>query len=518
MVDYREILRLLSLEYNYTQVAEALHSSRNTIREVSKLADEKGISWPLKEELNNQKLYERLYPERQEKVQIYMEPDCAYIHRELAKKGVNLTLLHEEYKVKCANAGRVPYQYTQFCEIYRGWAKKSKATMRIHHKPGDAMEVDWAGSTLPIQDPVTGETVPAYLFVAVLPCSCFAYAELCNDMQSENWLLCHTHAFEYFDGVPRLLIPDNLRTGVTTNTRLDTIINRSYTELADHYGAAVVPARVKAPRDKSHAEGTVSYASTWILAALRNDTFFSLADAKEAVAAKLELLNGYPFKKREGNRREAYLMEEKEFMQPLPANPYEPSVWSDQTVLLDYTVTDGLNKYSVPYDLIGEVVNVRVTRDVIEVYFHGNRISVHPRDKQRRRDPIMLPSHMPENHRKYLAYTKDDFESWAASIGSNTEKVVRFFLNSGKAPEQGFKACVSLKKYEERYKAERIEEACRQILTFSGEPSIRGLSILLKSPIRSKSLADKTVSSHTGHRSRGITRGADQFRRGGDEQ
>jgi len=150
MVDYREILRLLSLKYNYTEIAEALHSSRNTIREVGKLADAKGISWPLEEELTNQRLYGLLYPERLEKAQVYMEPDCAYIHTELAKKGVNLTLLHEEYKVKCAGAGRVPYQYTQFCEIYRNWARKSKATMRIHHKPGDAMEVDWAGGTLPI--------------------------------------------------------------------------------------------------------------------------------------------------------------------------------------------------------------------------------------------------------------------------------------------------------------------------------------------------------------------------------
>lgn len=325
------------------------------------------------------------------------------------------------------------------------------------------------------------------------------------------------HAYEYFDGVPRLLIPDNLKTGVTKNTRFDTIINRSYTELADHYCTAVVPTRVRAPKDKPHAEGTVSYASTWILAALRNDTFFSLADAKAAVAEKLELLNGYPFKKREGNRREAYLLEEKEFMQPLPANPYEPSVWSEQTILLDYTVTDGLNKYSVPYDLIGEVVSVRVTRDAVEVFFHGSRVAVHPRDQKRRRDPIIVPTHMPDNHRQYLAYTKDDFETWAAAIGPNTEKIVHFFLESGRAPEQGFKSCVSLKKYAERYKAERIEEACRQILTFSGEPSIRGLSILLKSPVGTNRPANQE-STVAVHRSRGITRGADQFRRGGDEQ
>ena len=228
MVDYREILRLQSLGHNITQIAGSLRSSRNTVREVERLADEKGIRWPLGEEVTNPQLYALLYPERQEKANVYLEPDCAWIHRELAKKGVNLTLLWKEYQVNCSNAGRVPYQYTQFCDIYRAWAKKSKATMRIHHKPGDAMEVDWAGGTLPIKDPVTGETVPAYLFVGVLPCSCYVYAELCSDMKSENWLLCHVHAYEYFGGVPRLTIPDNLRTGVLKNTRLDTVLNRCF--------------------------------------------------------------------------------------------------------------------------------------------------------------------------------------------------------------------------------------------------------------------------------------------------
>ena len=249
MVDYREILRLTSLKYTQVEIAQSLRCSRNTIREVVKLATEKDISWPLNEELTNQRLQEILYPERFDKAQVYKEPDYSYIHNELAKKGVNLRLLHSEYIAECETVGRVPYHYTQFCANYRSWAKKSKATMRIRHKPGDSMEVDWAGGTLPITDPVTGEVDHAYLFVSVLPCSCYVYAELCVDMKLNNWLMCHVHSYEYFDGVPRLLIPDNLKTGVTKNTRLDTILNRSYLELADHYGTAVVPTRVKAPKD-----------------------------------------------------------------------------------------------------------------------------------------------------------------------------------------------------------------------------------------------------------------------------
>ena len=333
-------------------------------------------------------------------------------------------------------------------------------------------------------------------------------------MRSENWLLCHVHAYENFGGVSRLTIPDNLRTGALKNTCLETILKRSYSELADHYGTAIVPARVRCPQDKSHAEGSVSYASTWILAALRNETFFPLADAKESVAEKLEELNGFPFKKRAGNRRDVYIHEEKEFMQPHPVNPYEPSLWSDQTVLLDYTVTEGLNKYSVPYDLIGESVSVRMTRDTVEVFFHGNRVAVHPREVSRKRDPVVITSHMPENHRQYLAYTKDDFQSWASAIGSNTERVVRFFLESGKAPEQGFKSCISLKKYADRYKAERSEEACRQILLITGHPSIRGIHVLLKSPIKKDGKPIPLPTKKTNyHRSRGFTRDAESVSR-----
>lgn len=515
MVDYREILRLQSLGYNITQIAGSLRSSRNTVRQVEKLAVEQGVQWPLDEGVSNQLLHAMLYPESREKAKVYMDPDCAWIHRELAKKGVNLTLLWNEYQVLAHNAGRVPYQYSQFCDIYRSWAMKTKATMRIHHKPGDAMEVDWAGGTLPIQDSVTGEEVPAYLFAAVLPCSCYAYAELCCDMQADNWMLCHVHAYEYFGGVPRLLIPDNCRTGVTKNTRLETLINRSYTELADHYGTAIWPTRVKSPKDKSHAEGTVSFATTWILAALRNEIFFSLADAQEAVKEKLEELNLRPFKKRMGNRRKAYLQEEKAFMQPLPLNPFEPARWSEQKVLLDYTVSDGLNKYSVPYDLIGECVDVRITRDTIEVFFRNDRVAVHAREAYIKHDPITVKAHMPQNHQEYLAYTPDDFKAWAVTIGSNTEKVVRFFLESGRAPEQGFKYCVSLKKYAGQYKPERIEEACRQILQFSGDPSLKGILALLKSPLRKD---HQSIPKPTVRRSRGITRGADQFREGGNVQ
>ena len=263
MVDYLEILRLSSDPKNSQRcITSIVHCSRHTIRAVLEAAKKAGLSWPLDDTVTNEMLKRILFPERATAEILHTPPDYPYIHRELARPGVNLTLLWTEYCRRCENKGTTPYMYTQFCEKYRQWARITKATMRIQHKPGDAMQVDWAGNTLDIYDPVTGDISKAYLFVAVLPCSCYAYAEACDDMKLENWLFCHIHAYSYFGGVTRLLIPDNLKTGVSKNTRYETVLNRSYQELAEHYDTAIVPARVEHPKDKPLAEGTVKFAST----------------------------------------------------------------------------------------------------------------------------------------------------------------------------------------------------------------------------------------------------------------
>ena len=243
MVNYREILRLGSdPESTQRSIAAAVRSSRDTIREVLTAAKEASVEWPLDDSVTNEMLRSILFPEKFAATSLYVQPDYPHIHAALALPGVNMTLLWMEYSKRCEAEGTTPYMYTQFCEKYRQWARITKATMRILHKPGDAMQVDWAGNTLDIYDPVTGEVSKAYLFVAVLPCSCYAYAELCEDMKLENWLLCHVHAYNYFGGVTRLLIPDNLKTGVTSNTRYETVLNRSYQEMAEHYDTAIVPA------------------------------------------------------------------------------------------------------------------------------------------------------------------------------------------------------------------------------------------------------------------------------------
>ena len=245
MTNYREILRLSSLQYSQRTIESMAHCSRHTVRDVLQAAKEQGISWPLSDDVANADLEQLLFPNRHKASSQYAEPDYPYIHRELARSGVTLTLLWEEYCAKCQEVGQRPYMSTQFGERYRRWARVTTATMRIQHKPGDAMQVDRAGDTIPLQDPVTGEQSAAYLFVAVLPCSYYTYAEACDHMRIENWLNCHIHAFDYFGGIARLLIPDNCKTATLSNTQYDVILNRSYQQLAEHYGTAIVPARVR---------------------------------------------------------------------------------------------------------------------------------------------------------------------------------------------------------------------------------------------------------------------------------
>ena len=244
-------------------------------------------------------------------------------------------------------------------------------------------------------DSITGEEYKAYLFVAALPCSSYLYVEACTDMKQENWLMCHVHAYEYFGGVTRVLVPDNLKTGVTANTRYETQLNESYRELAEYYGTAIVPARVRKPQDKGLVERSVGFSTTWITAALRECKFFSFSEVREAVAKRLEVINTKPFQKRPGSRREAYLTEEKEFMLPLPKRPYEPSVWRQQTVGNDYLISDGVNKYSVPFDLIGEQVQIRLTKDLVEVYFKGSRMTSHKRLEKYSIQPVVPPAAFP---------------------------------------------------------------------------------------------------------------------------
>ena len=371
------------------------------------------------------------------------------------------------------------------------------------------MQVDWAGGIIPYFDSITGEEYKAHLFVAALPCSSYLYVEACTDIKQENWLMWHVHAYEYFGGVTKVLIPDNLKTGVTANTRYETQLNENYRELVEYYGTAIVPARVRKPQDKGLVERSVGFSTTWITAALREQKFFSFAEIKDAVSERLVIINTKPFQKRPGSRREAYLSEEKEFMLPLLKRPYEPSVWKQQTVGNDYLISDGLNKYSIPFDLIGEQVQIRLTKDLVEVYFKGSRMTSHKRLDKYSVQTVIKPEHKPSNHREYLNCNADELEKWAATVGKYTEEVVKHFLTDGSVPEQGYKACVSLTKLGKRYGKKKLEAACERMLVFSSSPSIRTITTLLKNSKES----EKTVEFSDNSNKYDITRGAAYWRK-----
>ena len=510
MVNYREILRLSSLNYSQRQISASTSSSRDTISDVLKLASKHGLNWPLPEELTNQAIQDLLYPERKERLRRI--PDYKHIHKELARPGVTLTLLWAEYIAMCDAENAVPYQLTQFCENYRSWARSTKATMRINRKPGDLMEVDWAGKPITIYDNTTGETIDAYLFVAVLPCSCYSYVEAFLNQRTESWIRAHVNAYQYFGGSTRILVPDNLKTGVIKNTRNELHLNRSYQEMAEYYDTAIIPTRIKAPKDKPNAEGTVNHTSTWIIAALRNEKFFSISELNEAIFEKLEAFNSKPFQKREGSRLLAFQDEEKEFLKRLPASPYELAVWSTAFVHNDYLISDGKNKYSVPFDLIGQEVSLRLTSNTVEAFFNGSRVASHPREEKKLRHPIIKVEHMPDNHKKYLSYNKDAFLEWSQSVGINTTKVAEVFLESGKVAEQGYKACASLTNMADKYSFQRLENACERALSITRTPSIKTIRTILQTG-QDKVKKEEIPTSLTGN-NYAFTRGASYFKGG----
>ncbi|MEE1328199.1 MAG: IS21 family transposase, partial [Oscillospiraceae bacterium] len=316
MTNYREILRLHSLGLNKTEIATSCQCARNTVAATLQRAANCGLQWPLPEEMSDKQLSERLFPSGTSKP-VYKMPDYAYVHKELQRSGVTLNLLWLEYCDQCRAAGEVPYQSTQFNKYYADYLAKANATMHLNHKPGEIMQVDWAGDTASVIDTDTGEIIPAYVFVATLPYSGYSYVEAFFSMNQEAWTTAHVNAYKYFGGVTRIIQCDNLKTGVQKHGKDEIVLNKSYQELAEHYGTAILPARVRAPKDKAAVEGTVGIISTFILAALRNRQFLSLLELNDAIGDRLEAFNRKPFQKREGSRASSFA-EERPFLRPLP--------------------------------------------------------------------------------------------------------------------------------------------------------------------------------------------------------
>lgn len=443
-------------------------------------------------------------------------PDCEYIHKEMAKSGVTLSLLWNEYCEQCRLSNEIPLMYSQFCRYYRKYASTQKATMHIRRKPGEQMEVDWAGQTAQIIDRNTGEAIQASIFVAVLSCSQYAYVEAFTSQNQESWIQAHVNTYKFFGGVTRILIPDNLKTGVDKVSWYTPTINKTYHEMAEHYSTAVIPARVRKPKDEPNVEGVVGIISTWIIAALRNQQFFSLRELNEAIQDKLYEFNSKPFQKKTGSRLSLFLEEEKSALMPLPATPYELAFWKTATVQFNYHISVEKMHYSVPYEYIKHKVDVRMTRNVVEVFFNSHRIASHVRRYGKVGQYSTVVEHMPEYHRSYTTWNSERFISWANGIGPNTAIAVKAILSSHKIEQQGYKSCMGLLKLADKYSVTRVEAACKKALSYTPRPGYKSIQTILKTG-QDKVTEEKDPISNTNENTAtfGFTRGARYY--GGNE-
>lgn len=480
MIKYRDIIRLSSMGLSQRSIASSCQCSRNTVSDVLNRAKEKELTWPLPKDLAETDLQFLLFPEKAQAT-LRKIPDVEYIHRELAKSGVTLSLLWHEYCETCRLNHEIPLMYTQFCNYYRKYAATTKATMHIQHKPGEQMEVDWAGQTATLVDAETGERLPAYIFVAVLSSSQYAYVEAFLSQDQESWIAAHLHAFTFFGGVTKILVSDNLKTGVEKTSWYSPVINKTYHEMAEHYGIAVIPARVRKPKDKPSVEGAVGVISTWILAALRQQTFFTLTEMNVAISEKLTAFNQRSFQKKPGSRLKAFLDEEKHALLPLPSSAYECATWKVATVQFNYHIAVDNMYYSVPYEYIKHKVDVRITRLVIEVFYNHLRISSHPRLYGRPGQYHTLSDHMPEKHKQYVQWNAEHFIAWAERVGPSTTTVIRAILSGHRVEQQGYRACMGILKLADRYSLVRVEAACAKALTYSPNPGWKHVNTILKS-------------------------------------
>ena len=475
----RKIEEVLRLKWGHQlsnrQIANSCLISHTTVREYLDRARLAGLSWPLDPALDNTTLESMLFPEKAlfPSGQRTM-PSMDYLFRELKRKGVTLQLLWYEYR----QANPEGYQYSQFCHRYRQWVKKLDVTLRQEHRAGEKLFIDYAGQTVPIIDPATGECVEAQIFIAALGASSYTFAEASLAQDLPSWIRSHVHAFQFFGGVTQILVPDNLKAGVTHPHRYEPDINPTYQDLAQHYRTTVIPARSGRPKDKAKVESAVLVAERWILAALRNHTFFSLAELNHCIAQKLTDLNTRKFQKLDATRKDLFESVDKPALIPLPPTPYEYAEWKKARVNIDYHVEVDRHYYSVPYQLVREQVDVRLTATTVEILFKNKRVASHQRN-YRQGGFTTLPQHMPKSHQRYLEWTPSRIVRWAEKNGPNTKQLLASILQSKTHPEQGFRSCLGIMRLGNRYSSDRLEAACTRALRISAY-SFKSVESILK--------------------------------------
>jgi len=435
----REVLRLhYETGLSQREIAQSVNISLGSVSGILSKAREAEIVYPLT--MSNKELGSVLYPSmNKDGKQKPVEPDLQYIHQEMQKKGMTLTLLWEEYKTAHPDG----LMLTQFCDRYRKFRKQNDVYLRKIYKAGERMHVDWAGLTMKYMDD-TGVEQPAYIFVAVLPASSYMYVEPFRNMEECSWIDAHVHTFEYFEGVPIIATPDNPKVAITYADFHDPVSNRSYAEMASHYGVAIVPTRVKKPKDKAPAEKAVQIAERRIISKLRNRQYHDFGELWSDVRDELEVVNRAPFKKLPGSRWSVFMETEKSELMSLPTSRYELADWKQAKAGMDYHVQYDDHYYSVSYLYAGKQLLIRATSNAIEVFFDHERVASHVRSYNRSTRYVTLPEHMPSNHRAMVDWTPERFESWAEKYGSNTLDYIRFLMQRREHPEQAYKTCAGI--------------------------------------------------------------------------
>jgi transposase len=464
MRQLREILRLLSAgDVAVREIARRTGVAPSTVRATVKRLHEAGLSWPLPEGFGDAELGALLYTNAGKKPghRRCPEPDWAAMHRELKRKHVTLSILWDEYIEQHPDG----FRYSRFCELYRAWEGKLPVTMRQTHLGGEKLFVDYAGDTVPvIVDRLSGETRPAQIFVAVMGASSFTYAEATWTQSLPDWIAVHVHAFEMIGGVPKFLVPDNTKVAVIKACRYDPQVNRTYAEMADHYGAGILPARPRKPRDKAKVEACVLIVERYLLGRLRHRRFYSLAELNQAIQAMLADINERrPLRRLGVTRRQLFEELDRPALKPLPAEPYAYAEWRLRRAGLDYHVDVDGHYYSVPYRFANEELSVRLTARTVEVFRKGERIAAHLRNSGNHRHTT-VQEHMPSSHRRFADWTIERIRREASSVGASTAMLCDLILEGRPHPEQGFRACLGIIRLVKSYGRERVEAACLRAL------------------------------------------------------
>lgn len=484
----REVLRLKwSLGLSQRAIGRSCGVGHTVVAEYLKRAEKAGLGWPLPPELDNSQLDQLLFPAPSHLPASQRPlPDWPKLHQELKRKGVTLSLLWEEYKAENPDG----FQYSRFCELYAEWAETLDVVMRQQHRAGEKLFVDYAGQTIPVVERATGEVREAQLFVGVLGASNYTYAEATWTQRLADWIGSHVRLLSFLGGVPEVVVPDNLKSGVTKVCCYEPDLNPTYQELAAHYGVAVIPARVARPRDKAKAEVGVQVVERWIVARLRNRVFFSLGELNGAIRELLEWLNARPFHKLPGSRKSLFETLDQPALRPLPEERYQYAEWKKSRVNIDYHVEFEGHYYSVPYQLVKKQLELRATAETVECFREGKRVASHRRNRLKG-GHTTLPEHMPSSHRQYASWTPSRMVSWARETGPHTAQLVEAILEERPHPEQGFRSCLGIMRLAKSYGAERVEGACARAMAIKAR-SYKSVRAILENKLEGRPLPGKS--------------------------